>query len=96
MLTVVDDDVHALNVNATAEKVGGDEDALLTLLELLETLNALLLLQAGVNADGGEHAVLQQFTEFLRSLDLRHEDDDLIELDLVQDVIKLAGLVLLI
>ena len=32
---VVDDDVHALDINTAADEVGGDEDALLSLLELL-------------------------------------------------------------
>lgn len=42
---VVDHDVHALDVDAAAEEVGGHQDALGEVLEGLEAGDALLLLQ---------------------------------------------------
>jgi len=42
---VVDHDVHALDVDAAAEQVGGDQDPLREVLEGLEPGDALLLLQ---------------------------------------------------
>ena len=74
---VVDDDVHSLDVNAAAKEVGRDEDALVEILELLEACEALFLLEAGVDADGREVAVLQQLGQLGGSLQLGHEDDDL-------------------
>ena len=37
---VVNDDVHALDVDTTAEKVGGDENAFLEILEIFVALDA--------------------------------------------------------
>ena len=41
---VVDDDVDPLNVDASAEEVGGHQDALVEVLEGFESRNALFLL----------------------------------------------------
>lgn len=62
---IVDHNVDTLNVNATAHQVGGNQDALLALLELLVPLNArenrpeklslrkaLMLLQRQVATEG--------------------------------------------
>jgi hypothetical protein len=49
---VVDHDVHALDVDAAADEVGGHEDALRALLELLVDAEALLL-RGGVGGGGG-------------------------------------------
>merc|ERR1712154_757677 len=43
---IVDDDVDALDVDASAPDVGGDQDAVLEILERLVHLDALLLLHA--------------------------------------------------
>ena len=57
---IVDDDVHALNVNTAAEKVRGDEDAFVELLEGLVPSNALLLLESRVDHNGREVAHAQK------------------------------------
>lgn len=40
---IVDDDVHTLDINTTANQISSDQDALAALLELLVHLQALIL-----------------------------------------------------
>ena len=64
-------------------------------LELFESFNSLLLLQASVDADGREVAVLEQLVELLGAGHLGHEDHHLVELERVQQVVELAVLLAL-
>ncbi|GIX64986.1 membrane transporter protein, putative [Babesia caballi] len=92
---VVDDDVDALHVNATAKQVSGDHDALVEVLELSVARNALRLLQPSVNGNRGEVALVEQGVERLRARDGLDENDDLVELQGVEQVVELAILVAL-
>ena len=74
---VVDDNVDTFDVDTSAKDVGRNQDALLERLELLVSLDALLLLQARVDADGREVALAQQPVELCRTADRLDEDADL-------------------
>ena len=74
---VVEDNVDALNVHATAEQVGGDENPLLEILELLVSGESLLLSHASVNGDGGEILLYEELGQGNTSLHGLHKDDDL-------------------
>lgn len=89
---IVDDDVHSLNIDTTTEQVSGHQDSLVELLEGLEAGDALVLLQVGVDADRGEVAVLQQLGQLHSSLDLGHEDHNLVEVKDIQQVVQLLVL----
>lgn len=89
---VVDGKVDALDVDTTAEDVGGDTDALLEVLELLVTLDALLLADTGVHGDGGEVALAEELVELGAAEGGLDEDDDLVVLQLVQEVVEFAVL----
>jgi len=65
---VIDYDVHTLDVDTTSEKVRGDHDALLELLELLVAGDALVLLEARVDGDGWEAALHEQLVQGNRAL----------------------------
>mmetsp|Transcript_9195 Transcript_9195/g.16849 ORF Transcript_9195/g.16849 Transcript_9195/m.16849 type:complete len:392 (+) Transcript_9195:196-1371(+) len=93
---VVDDDVHALDVNAAAEQVRGHQDALLEVFELSVLGNAVWLRHLSVNAHGGEVALLEEAVELDGALVLGHEDHHLVELEAVQQVRELAVLLLLL
>ena len=92
---VVDNDVDALDVNAAAEDVGGNHDALLEVLEELVLLEPLLLLHAGVNGDGGEVALNEEVVELAGAGHGLDEDDNLVELEGVEEVAELPVLLVL-
>ena len=72
--------------------VGRDEDAVLEVLEGLVELDALRLLDARVDGHRGEVALLQQLVELDGALHALDEDDHLVELERVQQVVKLSVL----
>lgn len=74
---VVDHDVDPLNVNASADQVGGHEDAVLAALEVGVGLDTVLLLHASVQGHGGEVALVQQAVQLAGTGHRLHEDDDL-------------------
>merc|ERR1719273_1044003 len=74
---VVEDNVDSLNVHATTEEVGGDEDSLLESLELLVARESLLLSHASVNGDGWEILLYEELGQGNTSLHGLDEDDDL-------------------
>ena len=51
---VVEHNIDSLNVHATTEEVGGNQDPLLEILELLVSGESLLLSHASVNGNSGE------------------------------------------
>ena len=79
---VVEDNVDSLNVHATTEEVGGDEDSLLEILELLVARESLLLSHASVNGDGGEILLYEELGQGNTSLHGLDKDDDLQETDI--------------
>jgi len=92
---VVDGKVDAFDIDTTAKDVGSNTDALVEVLELLVAANTLLLGHAGVDSDGGEVALAQELVEFSSTLGALDKDDDLVELELVQKIIKLTVLLTL-
>ena len=75
--TSVDDNVDTLDIDTTAEEVRRHHDALLELLELLIAPDALLLVQRGMDCDGGEVALAEELIQRNGALDTLHEDDNL-------------------
>ena len=74
---VVENNIDPLDVHATPEEVGGHEDPLLEILELLISGESLLLAHPPVYGDGWEVLFYQQLRQGDTSLDRLHEDDDL-------------------
>ena len=93
---VVDSQVDTLNIDTTSEDIGGDTDTLVELLELLITLDALLLADTGVDSDGWEVALAEELVELSGTKSGLDEDDDLVELHLIEQLVELAVLLLLI
>mmetsp|Transcript_10546 Transcript_10546/g.25062 ORF Transcript_10546/g.25062 Transcript_10546/m.25062 type:complete len:259 (+) Transcript_10546:208-984(+) len=87
---VVDDNINSFNVNASAEQVSCHHDALVELFELLVPGNALLLVQARMNCDRREAAILQQTVERFASAHTLHKNHYLIELQQIEQIIQLA------
>mmetsp|Transcript_42036 Transcript_42036/g.82969 ORF Transcript_42036/g.82969 Transcript_42036/m.82969 type:complete len:407 (-) Transcript_42036:495-1715(-) len=85
---VVHHDVHPFDVNTAAEQISRHHDAGLETFEVTVLLNTLLLLHLPEDARGRESAVVQELVEGLRTGRALHEDDDLIELKLVEDVVQ--------
>eukprot|EP00754_Rhynchopus_humris_P039664 Rhum_TRINITY_DN22786_c0_g1::Rhum_TRINITY_DN22786_c0_g1_i1::g.176016::m.176016 len=93
---VLDDDVDTVNVDTTAEQVRGDADARLELLELLVRLDTLVLLHLAVDAGAREAQLLHEGVEHLGALRGLHEDHDLVELQVVEEVVQLRVLLRLV
>lgn len=93
---VVDSQVDTLNIDTTSEDIGGDTDTLIKLLELLITLDALLLADTRVDSDRWEVALAEELVELSGTKSGLDEDDDLVELHLVEELVELAVLLLLI
>lgn len=92
---VVDDNIDTLNIDTTAEQIGRHEDTGIEVLEGLVLGNTLVLLHAGMDADGGEIALGKETVELVGTGDLRDEDDNLVELQNIEEVIQLAVLLAL-
>merc|ERR1719336_2444938 len=89
---VVEDDVNALNVHSTAKQVGGDQNPLLEVLELLVPGKPLLLAHAPVDGDGREVLLNQQLGQCHAPLHRLDEDHHLVELQHIQELKELAVL----
>lgn len=89
---IVEDHVDLFDVDAPAEDVGRNHDPVLEGLEVSVALNALPLLQLAMHGDRGEVILAQDFVEEDGTLDARHEDDYLVELERVKEVGELADL----
>lgn len=93
---IVDGQVDTLYIDTTAKDVSGDTDTLVELLELLVTLDTLLLADAGVNGDRWEITLAKKLVQLCGAESALDKDDDLIELHLVKELIELPVLLLLI
>ena len=93
--TVVDDQIDSLDVDAPAEEVCGHEQPGAITLEKVVVLDAFLLLETGMNADGVEEFLLEKLGEFLGAVDAVDEDDGLIEGESVEQVRELLELLVL-
>lgn len=80
----VDHKIYSLDVHASTKEIGRDEQTRRVVLEIVVVLDSLVLAQLGVNADGVEHLVGQEVGEFDSSVDSVHENDDLVEGQIVQ------------
>eukprot|EP00760_Papus_ankaliazontas_P017589 PhM_4_TR17333/c0_g1_i1/m.85319 len=93
---VLHDEVDAVDVDAAAEEIRGDEDLGLLRLALVEHGEALRLVHLGVNGNGGELALDEHLVERLAAGDGVDEDDALVEVDGVEHVDELARLLRLL
>lgn len=93
--TIVNDQVDPFNIHTPAEHVGGDQQLGLVALEHVVAVDAFLLLEAAVDADGVEHALAEELGEFLSAFDLINEDDDLVDGEFVKEVAELVELLVL-
>merc|ERR1719361_1316118 len=89
---VVEDDVDALDVHSTPKQVGGDQNPLLEVLELLVPGQPLLLAHAPVDSDGGEVLLDQQLRQRHASLHGLDEDHHLVKLQHVKQLKELPVL----
>ena len=74
---VVEDNVDSLNVHTTAKQVGGDQDSLLEIFELLVSGQPLLLSHASVDSNGGEILFYQQLGQCYTSLNRLDKNNNL-------------------
>ena len=74
------------DVDASAEDVGGDHDPAAALVELWELGDALVLLHASVDGDGGNGLLVQILAEEVGTFSLLHEYYHLIKLELVDQL----------
>lgn len=89
----VEDDVDLLNVDTTAENLSCNKDTMLQLLAALVDLDALLLADAAVNGFRRQTMGVEYFSQFDGILNTLHENDDLVESQLVNEVDQLRDLV---
>lgn len=79
----VEDDVDLGNVDSSSEDISGDHDSGATLIEFTELGNPLMLLHGSMTSDGRDGLFIQVLAEEVGSFSLPHEDDHLVELELV-------------
>lgn len=84
--------VQTWRVSASECGGGTHEHPLLERLELVVSLDALVLGQARVDRDGREVALAEQAVELGCARDRLDEDADLVELERVEEVVELAVL----
>lgn len=92
----VDNDVHALYVDASTHQVSRHQYTVLIVLEALETLNPLRLLKLSVCADAEHPLLLEYLGEHLRTLELVDEDDHLVVGEFLEDGLQRWDLLLLL
>ena len=99
---VVDHDVDVLDVDTAGAQVGRDEDAGVVRLEVVEHLGtaaaatvAVLSLDLPVEGSGREGGFAEHGVQFVSAVGGVNEDDHLVELDIVEDLDKLAVLLVL-
>jgi len=79
----VEDDVDLGDVDASAEDIGGHHDSTGTLVELTELSNPLMLLHASMHSNCWDGLFIQVLAQEVSPFSLPHEDDHLVELQLV-------------
>lgn len=93
--TVVDDKVDSLDVDTSAEEISGDKEAGAVGLEEVVVLDPFLLFELGVDADGVEQLLPQQFGQLLGAVHSVDEDDHLVEGQGIQQVGQFLKLLVL-
>ena len=92
----VDNNVDLLNIDTSTDKIGCNTDSVLTLLEVLVDLQCLLLFHASMESNRWESLLLNKFIQNLSILLWFHENDDLIEIELIQQFYDLLDLLVII
>jgi len=85
---VVDNQVDSLNIDTSAEKIGGHQQSGSVGLEEVIVLDSFFLFELRVNADRVEEFLSEKFCKFLGSVDSVDEDDHLVEGQSVEQVSK--------
>jgi hypothetical protein len=93
---LTDADVDTLDVDTSSKDVGCYQDPLFEALKLLISVDSLLLLNAGVNANAGKIAFYEEFVQFIGSSNRLHKDDDLVEFKRVKEVVQFTILGILL
>merc|ERR1719278_2196712 len=83
---VVENNIDPLDVHATPEEVGGHEDPLLEILELLVSGESLLLSHASVDGNGWEILLYEELGQRNTSLHGLDKDDDLVEFQHIEQL----------
>jgi len=83
---VVEDDVYSLDIHTTSKQISCYQDPLLEILELLVTVQPLLLAERSMNADSREVLLRQELGECHAPLHSPHEDNHLVKLQQIQQI----------
>jgi hypothetical protein len=86
--TLTNADIDSLNIDTSPKDVSCNEDTLFKALELLVSVDSLLLLNTSVNTDTREIAFDQQLVQLVGSCNGLYEDDDLVEFERVEEIIQ--------
>jgi len=89
---IVEDNVDLLNVDTSGEKLSGDQDTVLELLEAIVDLDSLLVWNLSVDSLGWDGLSVEDLDQFLGVGDRADEDDNLVELELVNQIHQLGDL----
>lgn len=79
--TLTDADIDSLNIDTSTKDVGSNEDSLFEALELLVSVDSLLLWDTSVDANTWEVALNEQLVEFVGSGNRLDKDDYLIKFE---------------
>ena len=93
---VVDSNIDTLNVDTTTEDISRNADTSLEILELLVSLDTLILADTRVDRSAGEVTLAEELVELGATLSRSHKDDDLVELKRVKEVVELSVLLTLL
>lgn len=83
---IIDHNVDAFDINASAQDVSGHHDAVLERLKVLVVFDTVFLVHASMDANGGELLFLEQTVEGGGSGLGFHENDGLVEFEGVEEV----------
>ena len=79
MVTVVDHQVDTLNIDSSSEEVSGNKQSWAIGLEEVIIFDSFFLLELGVDADGVEELLSEEFCQLLGPVYSVYEDDHLVE-----------------
>jgi len=91
---VVENDVNSFNIDTSSEKIGGDQNSSLKVLELAVPFQSFFLVHASVDIDGWKVLVFEELVQSNASLNRFDEDNDLVEFEGVQEVKQFSVLFL--
>jgi len=91
---VVEHDVDSFDIDTSSEKISGDQNSSLKVLEERVSFESFLLVHGPVDVDCREVLVLEQLVQRDASLNGFDENDDLVEFERVEEVEQLSVLFL--